>query len=178
MSGASDSSNASTKPSAKAPAKIRWTFDGPLPETGGIGFDITWNQFVWPRTFQPADFSRVHFWDHGYRFTFLMPITHVDVTGPLGLSMPKLVFNRPYAVHTNWVSSIILHPIGNNLLVTCILLRPASRYSFGTSPSHMSRSLTHARGKPRGFCGVLLLRIVHVALDTLEYGTDSFHVAI
>ncbi len=26
--------------------------------------------------------------------------------------------------------------------------------------------------------GSLFLRIVHVAMDTLEYGTDSFHVAI
>lgn len=120
------------------PAKTRWTFDGPLPETGGIGFDITWNQSVFPRTFQPEDFSRVHFWDHGYRFTFLMPSTHVDVTGPLGLGMPKLVFNRPYVVHTNWVSSIVLHPIGNNLLVTCVLHRPATHYSFGTSPTQFS----------------------------------------
>ncbi len=144
VSSVSDSSHAPTEPSTQAPskksapAKTRWTFDGPLPETGGIGFDITWNQFVFPRTFQPTDFSRVHFWDHGYRFTFLMPSTHVDVTGPLGLGMPKLVFNRPYAVHTNWVSRIILHPIGNNLLVTCILLRPASHYSFGTSPMQFS----------------------------------------
>ena len=56
--------------------------------------------------------------------------------------MPKLVFNRPYAVHTNWVSSIILHPIGNNLLVTCILLRTDSHYSFGTSPMQFSYSFS------------------------------------
>ncbi len=131
----SSTSRSHDTPTQKSATTItRWTLDGPLPETNGIAFDVTWNQNVFPRVFQLSDFRQVHFWDHGHRFTFLMPSTQVDVTAPLSLGMPKLVLNRPYAVHTHWVSSVVLHPIGDSLVVTCFLYRPAAHYSLGTSP--------------------------------------------
>jgi hypothetical protein len=112
----------------------KWTLFGPLPaDMGGIDLLIRWNDPTGPRSFTMSDFRHSHFSDHGLRFTTLMPSTHVAPYN--SVTNTKVLLNRPIPIHTSsWVRSVTLHPIGSNVLIICVLKRPASHYDVGSDP--------------------------------------------
>ncbi len=115
----------------------RYHLYAPLPETAGIGFQVSPTKPQFPTVYRLTDFKNVHFANHGrdFDFTFLNAQVALNPTPPLGPGYPKITLNKPIPVHTPWVRAVVLHPVAHNIVVTCYLRKPARRASLGTSPT-------------------------------------------
>lgn len=94
------------------------------------------NQF-----FSLNDFRDVHFWDHGYRFSFTLlsaDILHLSTpTVPGEQYEPTIKLNRLMPIpgpHNPWVTSVEFQEVHDTVHVTCFLAQSGTRYSLGTTP--------------------------------------------
>lgn len=125
---------ASTAPRRPLPARLNFYSFWSQPPSG-IAFDVAWIRPQSPRVFTPADFLDCHFWDHGRRFTFVLPLTHVVLSRrPPVPGMTVIALNRNLPLHDTVVNSVRLHPMGSALQVTCSLARPAFHVTLGVAP--------------------------------------------
>lgn len=134
------SSPASRAPALSSPSRTpRFTIVSAIPEGAGMEFLTNWNHWKGrsSRTFALSDFRRVHFEDHGTRFTFILKSANILLhsTPPLPKDEPELRWNRPIRFTGNaWVREAVFSKAGQGVQVTLSLAHSATHFTTGTDP--------------------------------------------